>query len=93
MRLSDNLQEIRIEAYSAWTHIQVGEKYVYAMNTLHSIQLFQQYVLEQKYVLEKKPERRLSAFADVDRTIQGNAQIKMNSQKHTTSIIASTREK
>lgn len=39
MSLSENLQEIRIEAYSAWTCTQVGEKYMRAMNMLYSIQL------------------------------------------------------
>ena len=92
MRLSDNLQEIWIETYSAWTHIQVGEKYVYAMNMLYSIQLFQQYALERKHLLEKRPERRLSAFADGYGTIQVNIQIKINSQKHTTSITGRTWE-
>lgn len=61
-----------------------------AMNMLYSIQLFQQYALEQKNLLEERPERRLSAFADTDRTIQGNVQIKISCQKHTTSVTART---
>lgn len=63
---------------------------MYAVNTLYSIQFFQPYALEQKYLLEERPEKRLSGFAGADRMIQGNTHIKINSQKHSTSVTART---
>lgn len=50
--------------------------------------LFQKYALEQKYLLEERPERRLFTSADAARMIQGNAPIRIISQSHTTLITA-----